>query len=183
MALESSALVKDLVAIDFKLLGVDGNYHTLNSIKGKNGFVVAFICNHCPYVKAIIDKITKTANTLREIDVGFVAINSNDVDAYPDDSYENMKIFANEHHFNFPYLIDTTQEIARKYDAMCTPDFFGFNADSKLQYRGRLDSARKDFIPDAKCELLIAMKEIASTGNYSGEQFPSIGCSIKWKAN
>lgn len=181
VALTTPEVDRNWKAEDFTLLSVDGNYYDLDKVKGDNGLVVAFICNHCPYVKSIVGKIVREANELRELGVGFVAINSNDSISYPEDSYENMKIFANDHGFTFPYLLDNTQEIAKKYDAVCTPDFFGFNSKLELQYRGRLDSAKKDIIPDAKRELFIAMSEIAKTSEFKGEQIPSIGCSLKWK--
>ncbi|RST70235.1 thioredoxin family protein [Candidatus Aquarickettsia rohweri] len=181
VALTTPEADKGWSAEEFILLSVDGNYYDLAKVKGDNGLVVAFICNHCSYVKSIVDKIAREANELRELGIGFVAINSNDSISYPEDSYENMKIFAKEHNFTFPYLLDNTQEIAKKYDAVCTPDFFGFNSKLELQYRGRLDSAKKDIIPDAKRELFIAMSEVAKTSEFNGEQIPSIGCSLKWK--
>ena len=153
----------------------------LKDFDDAKALVVIFMCNHCPYVKSIVGKIAREANELKELGVGFVAINSNDSISYPEDSYENMKIFASEHNFNFPYLLDNTQEIAKKYDAVCTPDFFGFNSKLELQYRGSLDSAKKDIIPDAKRELFIAMSEVAKTSEFNGEQIPGIGCSLKWK--
>ena len=168
-------------ARDFDLLSIDGNYYNLEKVKGKNGLVVAFICNHCPYVKSIVDKIAKEAEELGKLGVGFVAINSNDTIAYPEDSYERMQIFAQQHNFQFPYLLDETQKVAKDYGAVCTPDFFGFNANLELQYRGRLDSAKMDIMPNAKRELFIAMSEVVETGEFKGEQNPSIGCSIKWK--
>ena len=181
VALTTPEVDRGWKAEEFNLISVDGNYYDLDEVKGDNGLVVAFICNHCPYVKSIVDKIAREANELRELGVGFVAINSNDSISYPEDSYENMKIFASNHNFTFPYLLDNTQEIAKKYDAVCTPDFFGFNSKLELQYRGRLDSAKKDIIPDAKRELFIAMSEVAKTSEFNGEQIPSIGCSLKWK--
>ena len=181
VALTTPEVDKGWKAQNFNLISVDGNYYDLDNVKGKNGLVVAFICNHCPYVKSIVDKIVKEANELKKLGIGFVAINSNDSISYPEDSYENMKIFASDHNFSFPYLIDSTQEIAKKYDAVCTPDFFGFNSKLELEYRGRLDSAKKDIVPDAKRELFIAMSEIAKTSEFKGEQIPSIGCSLKWK--
>ena len=168
-------------AKDFNLLSIDGNYYNLEKVKEKNGLVVAFICNHCPYVKAIASKIAKEADELDRLGVGFVAINSNDTVMYPEDSYERMQIFAQQHNFRFPYLFDETQGIAKKYNAVCTPDFFGFNASLELQYRGRLDSAKMDIMPNANRELFIAMSKIAETGEFKGKQIPSIGCSIKWK--
>lgn len=181
VALTTPELAKGWKAVDFSLLSVDGEYYDLGHVRMEGGVVVAFICNHCPYVQSIADKIAKEAEMLRKMDIGFVAINSNDTISYPEDSYENMQIFARAHHFKFPYLFDKTQEVAKRYDAVCTPDFFGFNSKLELQYRGRLDSAKKDIVPDAKRELFIAMSEVAKTDEFKGEQIPSIGCSIKWK--
>ena len=181
VALTTPKVKKGWKVEDFDLLSVDGNHYNLTKVKGKSGLVVAFICNHCPYVKSVAGKIAKEAEELRKLGVGFVAINSNDTIAYPEDSYERMQIFAQQNNFQFPYLLDKTQEVVKKYDAVCTPDFFGFNSNLKLQYRGRLDSAKMDIVPDAKRELFIAMSEIAKTGEFKGEQIPSIGCSIKWK--
>lgn len=181
VALTTPEVDKGWKARDFNLISVDGNYYDLDKVKREKGLVVAFICNHCPYVKSIATKIAKEAEELSKLGIGFVAINSNDKIAYPEDSYENMKNFALENSFKFPYLLDNTQETAKMYDAVCTPDFFGFNSNLDLQYRGRLDSAKKDIIPDAKRELYIAMAEISETSEFKGEQISSIGCSIKWK--
>ena len=142
-----------------------------------------FICNHCPYVKAVVDRIVRDVSALRPLGVNAVAISSNDAEHYPDDSFANMKRFAAAHHFSFPYLYDESQEVARAYDAACTPDFFGFNGKLELQYRGRLDESRKEAAPaDVRRDLFEAMKQIAETGQGPREQIPSIGCSIKWKA-
>lgn len=169
-------------AVDATLPGVDGNEHRLLEQAGPGGLVVVFICNHCPYVKAVVGRIVRDAEALREHGVGFVAINSNDADAYPEDSFENMKLFAQKHRFSFPYLYDEDQKVARAYDAACTPDFFGFNADLKLQYRGRLDASRKEAgPPDLRRDLYEAMVQVARTGEGPTEQIPSMGCSIKWK--
>ncbi len=170
------------VAPDFKLKGVDGNIYTLDECAGENGTLVMFICNHCPYVIAIIDRLVKTCKELENHGIGCVAIMSNDTNNYPEDSFENMKIFASKHGFSFPYLIDETQEVAKSYDAVCTPDFFGFDKDNILQYRGRLDSANnkpadKNTVP----ELLNAMIDIKNCGEVTYPQTPSMGCSIKWK--
>lgn len=167
----------------FTLPGVDGRLHSLADLRGPNGTLVMFICNHCPYVKAVIDRIVRDVNELRDYGVSAVAISSNDVEHYPDDSFANMKRFAKEHAFTFPYLYDESQDIARAYDAVCTPDFFGFNADLELQYRGRLDASRKEAAsPDVRRELFEAMKRVAEKGSGPKEQIPSMGCSIKWKA-
>ncbi len=181
VALATPEVDKGWKAKDFNLISVDGNYYDLDKVKGEKGLVIAFICNHCPYVKSIATKIAKEAEELGKLGIGFIAINSNDTIAYPEDSYENMKIFAMENNFKFSYLLDHTQEVAKMYDAVCTPDFFGFNSNLELQYRGRLDSAKKDVIPDAKRELYIAMAEISEINEFKGEQISSIGCSIKWK--
>jgi peroxiredoxin len=170
-------------APDFALPGVDGKTGSFDDIKGENGTLVMFICNHCPYVKAVIDRAVRDAKELKAYGINTVAICSNDAEHYPEDSFANMKRFAEEHGFTFPYLHDESQEVARRYDAICTPDFFGFNDKVELQYRGRLDASRKEAGPaDARRDLFEAMKEIARTGNGPREQIPSMGCSIKWKA-
>jgi peroxiredoxin len=167
----------------FRLPGIDGKTYALEALKGKNGTLVMFICNHCPYVKAVIDRIVRDVNELRGLGVSAVAICSNDAEHYPDDSFANMKRFAAAHNFTFPYLHDESQEVARAYDAACTPDFFGFNSKLELQYRGRLDESRKDAAPaSVRRDLFEAMKQVALTGQGPKEQIPSIGCSIKWKA-
>ena len=167
---------------DAQLPGTDGKTHSILDQAGPNGLVVVFICNHCPYVVAVIDRIVREANALRELGIGFVALSSNDVEAYPQDSFDNMKRFAEEHDFPFPYLYDESQEVARAWDAVCTPDFFGFNAAMQLQYRGRLDASRKQTGPaDLRRDLFEAMKQIAETGQGPREQIASMGCSIKWK--
>lgn len=167
----------------FTLPGVDGKTYRLEDLRGKNGTLVMFICNHCPYVKAVIDRVVRDANELASYGVNTVAISSNDVVHYPEDSFDNMKRFAKVHGFTFPYLYDESQEVARAYDAVCTPDFFGFNGKLELQYRGRLDASRKEAGPaDARRELFEAMVQIARTGNGPREQTPSMGCSIKWSA-
>ncbi len=181
VALETPEVNKNWLAPKFNLLGINGEYYTLDKVKKDKGLVIAFICNHCPYVKAIASKIARDATALQDMGVGFIAINPNDAGSYPEDSYDNMQLFAQMHSFNFPYLVDDTQEIAKAYGAVCTPDFFGFNNKLELQYRGRLDSARKDNVPNAERELLQAMTEVANSGGFTGQQLPSIGCSIKWK--
>jgi len=169
-------------AIDATLPGVDGNSHTLFENAGPNGLLVAFICNHCPYVVSVISRIVRDANELKEHGIGFVAVSANDVEAYPQDSFENMKIFAKQSAFTFPYLYDESQETAHSYGAVCTPDFFGFNKNKALQYRGRLDSSRKKTGPeDLRRDLFEAMKQIAQSGRGPADQTPSMGCSIKWK--
>ena len=166
---------------DFSLLGIDGNRWTLNDCRGEKGLLVMFICNHCPYVKAVIDRIVRDAKELSDYGVGSVAIMSNDVDKYPDDSFENMREFALRHRFTFPYLLDDSQSVAKAYGAVCTPAFFGYNKNLALQYRGRLDASRKESVPGAERELFNAMKQIAQTGHGPKQQIPSIGCSIKWR--
>lgn len=169
-------------APDFSLKGVDGNTYTFADINGPKGTLVMFICNHCPYVKGSIDRIVRDCKELKEVGIGSVAIMSNDTSTYPADSFENMKKFAAEHEMPFPYLIDETQEVARAYGAVCTPDFFGYNADGELQYRGRIDAGGpREPEPDARRELLEAMEQIAETGQGPQEQIPSVGCSIKWR--
>lgn len=169
-------------AVDAALPGVDGNSHRILDQAGPNGLVVAFICNHCPYVKAVIGRIVRDAADLKEHGVGFVAISSNDANTYPADSFPEMKLFAARNGFGFPYLYDEDQTVARSYGAACTPDFFGFNAELELQYRGRLDASRKEADqPGLRRDLYEAMIEIARTGEGPREQIASIGCSIKWK--
>jgi len=170
-------------APSFTLPGVDGKTYSLEELKGPNGTLVMFICNHCPYVKSVIDRIVRDAGALKALGINTVAICSNDATTHPDDSFDNMKRFAHEHAFTFPYLHDESQDVARAYDAVCTPDFFGFNGALELQYRGRLDaSGREPASPDVRRELFEAMKQVAETGHGPREQTPSIGCSIKWKA-
>jgi peroxiredoxin len=169
-------------AADFDLPGVDGKRHTLASARGPNGLLVMFICNHCPYVKAVLDRIVRDCAELAPHGVGAIAINSNDPADYPEDSFDNMKRVARERKLPFPYVFDETQDVARAYAAQCTPDFFGFNAALELQYRGRLDASRRDPVPGARRELFEAMLQVARAGEGPKEQTPSVGCSIKWKA-
>ena len=180
-ALETPNVNLGWKAAPFSLKSVDGKTYSLSDVKGSKGLLIAFICNHCPYVKATIDRIVHDAAELKMADIGTIAIMSNDTSSYPDDSYENMQKFAKERSITFPYVIDETQETARAYGAVCTPDFFGFNAKLELQYRGRLDESWQLTIPSPKRELLLAMKEIAERGKTDAPQSPSIGCSIKWK--
>jgi len=168
-------------AIDFALLGIDGKTWTLQDCKGPNGTLVMFICNHCPYVKAVQERLVRDARELLGYGINSVAIMPNDPTDYPEDSFENMKKVAEKFGYPFPYLIDTTQDVARAYGAICTPDFFGYNKDLRLQYRGRLDESRRETAPpDARRELFEAMVQIARTGEGPKEQIPSMGCSIKW---
>ena len=169
-------------AADFTLPGTDGRDWSLAEIAGPRGALLMFICNHCPYVQAVIDRIQRDAADLQRLGIGVVAISANDVAEYPQDAPVHMKAEAVRHGFGFPYLYDETQAVARAYGAQCTPDFFGYNADGELQYRGRLDaSARTAGAPDARRELFEAMALIAETGQGPREQIPSMGCSIKWK--
>lgn len=169
-------------AENFKLKSTDGKFLKLEDLKGKNGTLIMFICNHCPYVKAIISDVVKDCNLLTGLGVNSVAICSNDVVNYPEDSFENMGIFSKKNKFNFSYLHDENQEVAKKYGAVCTPDFFGYNGNLELQYRGRIREL-KDLKPirDGDSDLLLAMREISKTGNGPKEQIPSMGCNIKWK--
>jgi peroxiredoxin len=167
---------------DATLPGTDGRTHSILGQAGPNGLVVAFICNHCPYVKAVIARIVRDASDLRAHGIGFVAVSSNDAVAYPEDSFHNMKAFAAANSFTFPYLYDEDQKVARAWDAVCTPDFFGFNAKGELQYRGRLDESRREAGPaNARRDLYEAMLQVARTGEGPREQIASMGCSIKWK--
>lgn len=169
-------------ASPFRLKGVDSHYHGLKQLAGKRGTVVAFLCNHCPYVQAILPRLIRDARALQELGVHTIAINANDDRAYPEDSFSNMKLLARELALPFHYLHDDTQEVARAYGAVCTPDFFGFDADLRLQYRGRLDAGRKDPVPeDTPRELFDAMRLVAHYGYGPGEQQASMGCSIKWR--
>lgn len=169
-------------AIDFSLPGIDDRQWTLEDCRGPRGLLVMFICNHCPYVKAIRDRIVRDARELKALGVNTVAIMSNDPAMYEEDSFENMKKVSDEFGFDFPYLMDETQEVAKAYGAVCTPDFFGYNADLKLQYRGRLDESRKEAASaDVRRDLFEAMKQVAETGRGPEDQIPSMGCSIKWK--
>ncbi|MFD2111453.1 thioredoxin family protein [Thiorhodococcus fuscus] len=171
-----------LPAPDFALPGVDGKTWTRDQCKGERGLLVMFICNHCPYVKAVRDRIVRDTRELAKLSIGCVAIMSNDTADYPEDSFDNMKRVAEEFDFPFPYLLDETQEIAQAYGAVCTPDFFGYDADLGLQYRGRLDASRKEAAaPDVRRDLFEAMKQVAETGSGPADQIPSIGCSIKWR--
>ncbi len=170
------------VAPEFKLLDVSGKTLLLNDIRGSNGSVIAFICNHCPYVVAIAERLSKEAKELSKHSINTIAIMSNDVLQYPDDSYENMKIFAKKYDFNFPYLFDETQKVAKAYGAVCTPDIFGFNNKSLLCYRGRIDSGiMKSDNKEIDRELYKAMIKIKNEGIGPSKQLNSFGCSIKWK--
>ena len=171
-------------AHDFKLKSTDNKIISLDDVKGKNGTLIMFICNHCPYVKAVIDDIVQDCKKLEKDGVKAVAVCSNDVKNYPEDSFDNMIKFSKNHNFNFPYLFDETQEIAKNYGGVCTPDFFGYNKNLELQYRGRIREL-KDLKPvgSGDSDLYKAMKQIAETGNGPKEQIPSMGCNIKWFNN
>lgn len=165
----------------FSLRGTDGKTYTLADIQGPKGTLVMFICNHCPYVKAILDRLVRDTRALQHQGIGVIAIMSNDPQEYAEDSFDNMAVVARENGFPFPYVIDETQAVARAYDAVCTPDFFGFNADLELQYRGRLDASGKQAAPEgARRELFEAMSQVAETGKGPEDQTASMGCSIKW---
>jgi peroxiredoxin len=169
-------------AIDFRLTGTDGKLWTLEDCRGENGTLVMFICNHCPYVKAIQERLARDTRELLDIGVNSVAIMSNDTNDYPEDSFENMQKIAKQYGFPFPYLLDESQAIARAYGAVCTPDFFGYNAGLKLQYRGRLDASRTEpAAADATRDLFEAMKLVATSGKGPEDQITGLGCSIKWK--
>jgi len=171
-------------AVDFDLPGVDGRRYTLADVRGEKGTLVMFICNHCPYVKAVRERIVRDCSELRQHGIGSIAIMSNDPAEYPEDSFENMREVARQYRFPFPYVWDESQEVAKAYGAVCTPDFFGFNAKLELQYRGRLDASRKESAPpDVRRDLFEAMVQVARTGNGPIEQIPSIGCSMKWRGS
>ena len=171
-------------AKNFKLKSTDNKMISLNDIKGKNGTLIMFICNHCPYVKAVTKDIVEDCKKLKDIGINSVAICANDSENYPEDSFDNMIEFAKKNQFNFPYLIDDTQEIAKIYNAVCTPDFFGYNNNLELQYRGRLREL-KNLVPvrESESDLFVAMKQISLTGKGPAKQIPSAGCGIKWKNN
>lgn len=181
MAVETPICDFGWKAPDFTLPGIDGKTHSLQGLRGERGTLIMFICNHCPYVKAVIDRMVRDANELATLGVSTIAICSNDARTYPEDSFDNMKLFAAENSFTFPYLHDETQSVARAYGAVCTPDFFGFDKDLGLQYRGRLDASRKESGPaDLRRDLFLAMQQVAETGHGPREQIASAGCSIKW---
>jgi peroxiredoxin len=166
----------------FDLMGTDGKRYTLADVRGRKGLLVMFICNHCPYVKAVLDRIIRDVGELKDHGIGAIAISANDPEQYSEDSFENMKRIAAEKRFPFPYVFDETQEVARAYGAICTPDFFGYNADLELQYRGRLDASKTTPVPGAIRELYEAMVQVAETGRGPEQQIPSMGCTIKWRA-
>ena len=165
----------------FKLPGIDGKVHALEDLRGPKGTLIAFICNHCPYVKAIVGRLVRDAAELQGLGIATIAISANDAASYPEDSFDKMKDFARQCGFTFPYLYDESQTVARAYDAVCTPDFFGFNGNLELQYRGRLDASKTTLVPDARRDLFEAMKLVSETGEGPRQQIASMGCSIKWR--
>ncbi|MBV1903125.1 MAG: thioredoxin family protein [Marinosulfonomonas sp.] len=170
-------------APDFSLPATDGKTYTFSDIAGKNGTLIMFICNHCPYVLSVLDRIVRDGKALQDLGIGVAAICANDAAQYPADSFEKMVELAAREGFSFPYLHDETQDIAKAYDAACTPDFFGFNTAGELQYRGRLDASQRQAADkNARRDLFEAMKQVAQTGAGPDDQTASMGCSIKWKA-
>ena len=183
VSLETPVCEFDAPIVDFSLPGIDGEIWTPEKARGENGLLVMFICNHCPYVKSIRDRLVRDTSELMDHGVNSIAIMSNDSAEYEEDSFENMQKVADEFSFPFPYLLDETQQVAKAYGAVCTPDFFGYNESLQLQYRGRLDASRKEAAAeDVKRDLFDAMKLVAQTGRGPEQQIPSMGCSIKWKA-
>jgi len=183
VALETPVCDFGWKAVDFSLSGVGGKTYALADVRGPKGLLVMFICNHCPYVKAVIDRIVSDVNALQPLGIGAIAVMPNDVESYPEDSPENMDIFATKYDFTFPYVMDGFQEVARAYGAVCTPDFFGFDGELGLQYRGRLDSSGRETVSGARRELFEAMAQVAETGRGPALQTSSIGCSIKWRGD
>lgn len=183
VSLETPVCEFDRPVIDFSLPGVDGKLWTPEAARGEDGLLIMFICNHCPYVKAIRERLVRDTGELMAFGINSVAIMSNDPAEYDEDSFENMRKVAAEFAFPFPYLLDESQQVAKAYGAVCTPDFFGYNRSLQLQYRGRLDASRKEAAADdVKRELFEAMRLVAQTGRGPVQQIPGIGCSIKWKA-
>lgn len=166
----------------FSLKSTENIFVNFKEIKGDKGTMVMFICNHCPYVKAVIDEVVEVTNEIKNYNFNSIAIMSNDYDSYPEDNFENMKIFSQKFKFKFPYVIDIEQKVAKNYGALCTPDFFCFNNNDELQYRGRIRELNNlSPVTNSKPELLNAVKQIIKTGKYSDIQYPSVGCSIKWR--
>ena len=183
MSVNASNKQLNWLAPKFNLIETNEQYYNLDDLIGEKGTVIAFICNHCPYVVNIIERFVSEAHQLKNIGISTITIMSNDVKSYPQDSFNNMKLFAKKYNFHFPYLYDETQIIAKEYNAVCTPDIFGFNSDKLLKYRGRLDSGTMNDNKNIKRELFYAMEHIAKTNNGPVEQNNSFGCSIKWKTN
>ena len=168
-------------AKDFKLVSTENKKVSLDDIKGKNGILIMFICNHCPYVKAVINDIVEDAKYFESLEIKSTAIMSNDVKNYPEDSFDNMIAFSKSNNFSFPYLFDETQDVAKNYGAVCTPDFFGYNKNLELQYRGRIRKLKNlKAIREEDSDLRMAMKQIAKSGKGPNKQIPSMGCNIKW---
>ena len=183
VSLETPVCEFGLPAIDFSLLCTDNKIWTLDACRGENGLLIMFICNHCPYVKSILDRLVRDTRALKTLGVNTVAIMANDPADYPEDSFENMQKIAKQNQFPFPYLIDETQQVAQDFGAVCTPDFFGYNKDLKLQYRGRFDESKKTAAAtDVRRDLFEAMKMVAEVWQGPEQQIPSMGCSIKWRA-
>lgn len=183
VSLETPVCEFGLPAVDFSLPATDNKQWTLEDCRGENGLLVMFICNHCPYVQAILDRLVRDTLELKQYGINTVAIMSNDPADYPEDSFDNMQQIAAQNQFPFPYLFDETQQVAQAYGAVCTPDFFGYNKDLELQYRGRFDESKKlAAASDVRRDLFEAMKLIAQTGHGPEQQIPSMGCSIKWRA-
>jgi len=183
VSLETPVCDFGMPPIDFSLRGVDNKVWTLDDCRGENGLLVMFICNHCPYVNAIMDRLVRDTGEMRQFGINTVAIMSNDPAEYPQDSFEQMQGIARQQQFSFPYLFDETQQVAQKFGAICTPDFFGYNKNLQLQYRGRFDESKKlAAAPDVRRDLFEAMKLVAETGRGPEQQIPSMGCSIKWRA-
>lgn len=187
MRLETPKVSSGWKAVDFTLKDPDGKEFRMRDFLGgdSRGLVLAFLCNHCPYVKALAHRLAEDARELAGYGISMLGIMSNDYGSYPEDAPEKMKVFAEQHGFSFPYVVDEAQEVARAYGAVCTPDFFGFNGEGELMYRGRLDDARmREGIVEGRVkELVLAMRRIAETGQGPEEQFPSVGCSIKWSSS
>ena len=181
MATESPAGELGAKAPGFTLPGTDGRSYSLDDVRGPKGLLVVFMCNHCPYVQAALPRIVRDAQDLAQLGIGTVGINPNDSIAYPEDSFDRMVALAAEHRLPFPYLHDESQQVARAYDAVCTPEFYGFDSQLVLRYRGRLDASRKDPVPGAPRDLFEAMQQIAQTGTGPATQHPAFGCSIKWR--
>ncbi|CAG4897738.1 thioredoxin family protein [Paraburkholderia saeva] len=182
MATESPAGELGAFAPAFSLPATDGRTLTLDDVRGEQGLVVVFMCNHCPYVRGALPHLVRDAQELAVLGVNVVGISSNDAAAYPDDAFERMVEFAAQWKLPFPYLYDESQQVAHAYGAVCTPECFGYDAALKLRYRGRVDASRNAPVPDARRDLFEAMREIAKAGEAEGPQFPALGCSIKWKA-
>lgn len=167
-------------APDFTLKDAYGETVTMSEYMGENGLLIVFICNHCPYVQAVAERFAEDAKTLQDEGVNVLAVMSNDYETYEEDSPENMRLFAEDKGFTFPYLVDADQEVGKKYGAVCTPDLFGFNNKGELQYRGRVDNIAVNGNEERVPEMLNAMRMVAETGKGPEEQAPSMGCSIKW---